>query len=425
MRDRWLNTLILCSCVSLSALGCGSTPDGATNSPGDGGPTDAATEDRLDVFSWWIAPGEAEALQALINTYKGAYPSARVSTLTEVMPGAVRGILDANIRNAPWDVFQQGAANYPGFLEQHPGSLVQLDEIYNEPSLKAAIIPRLLDALMIDGHPYGALTGVHRNNSFIFNKQILDAQRLAPPTTIAEFLDVCAKLKAAGITPVAATFQQWALIITLDDILSGTLGAAAFQSLVLSTTPTTDPAVRAGVTSAVDTFAKMLTDYVDPASKEPAYGWSQAAESLHDGKAAMFFMGDWAKGYLTSLGWTPGVDFGVSGPPGAFDLFWYGDDSFAIPVSAMHQKNARNFLSVVTSKAAQVAFNKQKGSTPIRSDVRDQLDEPGKTSLDNMLNAKVLARSVPANMARTAALTQFLIDGEKAPLIEAYLTANR
>jgi ABC-type glycerol-3-phosphate transport system substrate-binding protein len=136
-------------------------------------------------------------------------------------------------------------------------------------------------------------------------------------------------------------------------------------------------------------------------------------------------MGDWAKGYLTSLGWTPGVDFGVSGPPGAFDLFWYGDDSFAIPVSAMHQKNAREFLSVVTSKAAQVAFNKQKGSTPIRSDVRDQLDEPGRNSLDNMLNAKVLARSVPANMARTAALTQFLIDGEKGPLIEAYLTANR
>jgi glucose/mannose transport system substrate-binding protein len=134
----------------------------------------------------------------------------------------------------------------------------------------------------------------------------------------------------------------------------------------------------------------------------------------------MFWMGDWVKGLLVNLGWTPGVDFGVSGPPGAADLFVYGADTFALPTSAPNLANARNFLAVVASADGQVAFNMQKGSTPMRTDVRARLDEPGKVSLDNLQNAKV---RVPGHdsAAWDTAIETFLTDGNKDALVQALL----
>jgi glucose/mannose transport system substrate-binding protein len=210
----------------------------------------------------------------------------------------------------------------------------------------------------------------------------------------------------------------------LDGIMAGTMGAQEFYDFVNADGPPADDAIRADIETAIDTFDLVLTEYVDnEVSREADYGFAQATESLHSGDAVMFFHGDWAKGYLVSVGWTAGVDFGVSGPPGASDLFVYGADMFAMPVSAQHPNNARNFLSVLASKEAQVAFNRFKGSTPMRMDARDELDEPGKLALDNLIEAKVLMKGHP-NDDWDAAIEAYVADGDKAALLEVYLTAD-
>src|SRR5258707_14867458 len=86
-----------------------------------------------------------------------------------------------------------------GFVIAHPGSLASVDEVYDEPGAKANMVPDILKAVTFDGHARGVVPGIHRNNAFLFNLQICEQQKLTPPTTMAEFLDVCAKLKAAGI----------------------------------------------------------------------------------------------------------------------------------------------------------------------------------------------------------------------------------
>ena len=421
MEKSLLASLVFSGCLALGSFGCGSDGGDAGGNGGAGGNTQ---QGELGVFSWWVAPGEAEALQALFNTYKAAYPNARVSHDVKTSPATWQQVLSENIADPPWDVFQMSASDIQKFSGDHPGTIAPVQNVYAEPSLNQAAIPEIRNAVTVEGVAMGVVTGVHRNNSFVFNKQILDARGLKAPTTLPEFMQVCADLKSAGVTPVAMTFEAWALRIMFDEILSGTLGAEGFYNFTKLGGPPTDPALRASITSAVDTFHMVLTEYVDvQASKVDGYGWADAAEAIHNGDAVMFFHGDWAKGYLVSLGWTPGVDFGVSGPPGASDLFVYGADMFGLPTAAPHPETAHDFLEVVASKAGQVAFNTHKGSTPMRTDVREQLDEPGKLALDNLMNAKVLMKG-HANSAWDDAFTAYSKDGDKAALLNVYLTAN-
>jgi glucose/mannose transport system substrate-binding protein len=381
-------------------------------------------ENALEVFSWWKAPGEADALQALVNTYKGEYPDARVSLYDNTSADTWQDVLAAQISDSPWDVFQMSASDIQNFTADHPGDVLPVDQIFEDAELADAVIPEILESVMVDGVPHGVVTGVHRNNSFLFNLQILDEQGIAPPETIEELLAACEALDAEGITPVATTFQSWALRIMFDEILAGTMGAEGFYTFVNSGEPPADQDTIDQITSAVDTFDLILTTYVDvETSKAADYGWDAATATLHSGDAAMLFHGDWAKGYLVNLGFDPGVDFGVSGPPGAFDLFVYGADMFGFPAAAPHPQNALDFLSVVASKEGQVAFNRQKGSTPMRTDVREELDEPGQLALDNLINAKVLMKGHP-NADWDAAFEAYSMDGDKDALLEVYLTAT-
>jgi ABC-type glycerol-3-phosphate transport system substrate-binding protein len=74
MRNSFAGMLVAVLGTVLAGLGCSSSKDDPA--PATGGP-DAAS-DVVEVFSWWVAPGEADALQALVNTYKATYPSGRV-----------------------------------------------------------------------------------------------------------------------------------------------------------------------------------------------------------------------------------------------------------------------------------------------------------------------------------------------------------
>jgi len=376
----------------------------------------------VQLLSWWTGPGEADALSALIGTYKDKNPGADVNLDGSVTAGNWPMILGTGIDHSPWDAFQLAGADLPKFLIDHPGDVQPVDKYYEEPSLKASVIQKIQDQITIDGHAYGVVTGIHRNNSFLYNRKLFVDNDLQPPTTMTEFVAVAEAFKKLGITPVATTFEPWALRIVFDEVLAGTLGAEAFDDFVHGRTPATDPDVKAGIQSAIDTFGAILTDYVDVAkSTSSDYHWDTATLDVHDGNAAMLFHGDWAKGYFVYLGWVPGVDFGLSGPPGANDLFVFGADVFGLPSAAPDPKAADAFLSVVASADGQVAFNRYKGATPMRTDVRDRLDDLGKTSMDDLLNAKVLSPS-HANSAWDDAIAAFSKDSDKAALLNVYLT---
>lgn len=135
----------------------------------------------------------------------------------------------------------------------------------------------------------------------------------------------------------------------------------------------------------------------------------------------MLFHGDWAKGYLVHLGWIPGVDFGVSGPPGASDLFIYGADMFFLPSTAPHFDKAKAFMGTVASPEGQVAFNLMKGSTPMRTDVRAQLDKPGQSNLDDLIDAKVLMPGFGWPMEWEMSVADFVENRDRDAMLKVWL----
>jgi glucose/mannose transport system substrate-binding protein len=417
MKRRLVGALLLSALVVCAGAGCGESGAGAA---ADGGTPDETP--ALELFTWWVAPGEVQALSALESVYHDDYPMERVDQYTDVNSANWETMLSKGIGKPTWDVTQISAAGLPVFLDAYPGSLLPVDSFYEEPSLKAAVIPEILAATKVDGHAMGVVTGVHRNNAFIFNIQVLKDHQLTPPTTIPEFLAACMKLKAEGVTPVATALDAWILRFVYLDLLSGIVGASDFGAFIRHELDVSDPRMQAGIMMATDVFVQVMTEFVDvDSAKAPGYDWTTASDALHDGKAAMIFLGDWVKGYLVAIGWDPGVDFGVSGPPGAQDLFVYGADTFALPTLAPHKDLAHDFLTVVASKEGQVAFNRQKGSTPMRMDVRELLDEPGRQNLDDLINAKVLLPGID-NSQWDAAMTAFMASGDKAALLQSLLT---
>jgi glucose/mannose transport system substrate-binding protein len=410
----------LSTALALLGAGCSSSAANKSDSGAVGGST--STTETVQLLSWWTGPGEADALQALTDTFKDQNPDAQVNLDSSVTPDNWSMVLSGGIDHSPWDAFQLAAADLPNFLVAHPNDVQAVDKYYAEPSLQASVIPQMEAQITISGHAYGVITGIHRNNSFLYNQQIFQANGIEPPTSIAEFMSAADTLKKAGVTPIATSFETWALRIMFDEILAGTLTAQGFDDFVQGRTPTTDPTLMTGIQSAIDSFGTILTEYIDVTkSSAPGYVWSNAAQDVHDGNAAIMLHGDWVKGYWMALGWTPGVDFGLSGPPGAGDLFVFGADMFGLPSTAPDPVAADAFLTVVASADGQVAFNRYKGATPMRTDVRDQLDDLGKASMDALLDAKVLSPS-HANSAWDDAIATFAQDGDKAALLNVYVT---
>jgi glucose/mannose transport system substrate-binding protein len=400
--------------AGLGAVGCGSSASPASGTGGTGG---AGGEQVIEIFSWWIAPGEAEALQALVDVNKTQHPGDRIFNAAAASGDSARALLKQRLTDhTPPDLFQQNAHDIPAFLAANPGSLQPLDDFFSAHGFDTAMLPDVINDVRVGGKIYAMPVNIHRENTLFYNKQIFADHHLAPPTTIAEFLSVCAALKSVGITPVATAYQGWILRIMFNSLAMGSMGPDAFHTFM-----TGGARNDAALKTAIDVMGNVLENYVNASATGTNFGWTDAATEVSSGRAAMFFHGDWAKGYYVQLGSTPGVDFGVVGAPGASDLFWYGVDSFSLPVGAQHVDGAKDFLTTIGSTAGQVAFNKLKGSTPVRPDVpRDQLDSEGRATLTDLQNARFRTLVVGKDIW-DAAMLDFATTRNKDALFQVYV----
>jgi ABC-type glycerol-3-phosphate transport system substrate-binding protein len=136
------------------------------------------------------------------------------------------------------------------------------------------------------------------------------------------------------------------MVHLLETALLGSLGADAYVGLWSGATGWGS----AEVTTALNNFNRML-NYVN--EDYAALSWDRAAQLVIDGSAAMNIMGNWAKGYFKSQGWTPGVEFGWMPSPGSAGAFDALSDSFGLPKGAPNRDAAIAWLKVCGSKEGQ------------------------------------------------------------------------
>jgi glucose/mannose transport system substrate-binding protein len=348
-QTRWFASVSILVVVALLLIGC---------QPMAGG---AKATNKLEMFSWWTAGGEADGLNAMYDLYKKAYPNVEIVNAA-VAGGAgtnAKAVLSTRLTGGdPPDAFQLHAGLE---VEKYdPAKYVQpLDTLYASEGWEKVFPKDLISLLKYQNHFWGVPVNIHRANVMWYNKDVFSQNGLQPPTTWDEFFTVADALKAKGIVPlVIGTKEGWEAGHTFETILVSVLGADGYKGLWDGKTQWTDPKV----TQALETYKKIMT-YVN--TDYSALTWSDAAQYLVDGKGAMHIMGDWTDGWFTSkgykgYGWAP-----VPGTKGTFDAL---SDSFAAAKGAKDQVNLDNWLKLAGSKAGQEAFNPKKGSICARTD---------------------------------------------------------
>jgi len=125
--------------------------------------------------------------------------------------------------------------------------------------------------------------------------------------------------------------------------------------------------------------------------------WNLATAMVMNGEAAFQIMGDWAKGEFLAAGKVPGKDFLCGATPGGG--FLYNVDSFAMfDVKGADKKAGQLLLAkLIMGKNFQKAFNLNKGSIPVRTDVSlDDFDSCAKLSSRDMAAATANGTLLPS-----------------------------
>ncbi len=374
--------LLLVVSMVLSACSKPATPEPSeTEQP-------APAENKLEIFSWWTAGGEADGLNALFELYKKQHPDVEIINAT-VAGGAgsnAKAVLATRMQSGdPPDSFQVHAGHELIDSWVQAGKMEPVTFIFEENGWLDKYPPGVIDILSYDGEIWSVPVNIHRSNVLWYNKAIFEENGLQPPKTFDDFFAVADALKAKGITPLALGDNGiWAATHLFESVLLGTKGPEKYRGLWDGSTDWNGPEVK----QALETFAKMM-EYVN--EDHAALSWDQAAQLVADGDAAMTIMGDWTEGYFKSIGLTPNVEFGWVPSPNTEGTFIMLSDSFGLPKGAPHRENAIAWLELCGSKEGQDAFNPLKGSIPARTDGdRSLYDEYLQSAMDDFSSNEIV-----------------------------------
>jgi glucose/mannose transport system substrate-binding protein len=223
--------------------------------------------------------------------------------------------------------------------------------------------PAIVGAITRGDHVFAVPVNIHGENWLWYNTKVIADAGLQPPGTFEDLIALGPKLAEKGIIPLAQGGQPWQERLLFDAVLLAEAGPEVFKAVYGDSS--VDAASGAAFRKAADTFAS-LRKLVDPGS--PGRNWNDATGLVITGKAAAQVMGDWAKGEFIAAGLTPGKEYGCVPLPGGYVM---GGDVFVFPkiddpgAQAAQTKMAEMMMSPET----QVAFNKKKGSVPVRLDV--------------------------------------------------------
>jgi glucose/mannose transport system substrate-binding protein len=374
--------------LSAGAFGCGS--NGASEPTG---------ETSLEIFSWWTSGGEVEALNAMLDVHKERHPNVKVTNAAEDLAADARARLDERMADGlPPDMFQAnvGADQQRWVLfnevDDTESKVESVNALADEAGWRNVFPTQVTDALSYDGKMYAVPVNIHRINSLFLNKHVFEAEGLDAPTTLAELEATAQTLNERGYVGLTiGNKNNWTMqLFTFENVLPAVAGGAYYESFWRGEA---DP----GDQQIVDTLDTVMRLWPYFNADANDVDWGDALDKMMTGDkpAAMAVMGDWAKGYFVSKGWVPGVDFDQVPFPGSNGTFVFTADTFAMPKGAPHAAAARNLLDTIGSVEGQTAFNKIKGSIPVRGDINPEDFDPlgQKTFADFQANERVLAMS--------------------------------
>ncbi|MFL6636067.1 MAG: ABC transporter substrate-binding protein [Massilia sp.] len=338
-------------CASLCAWLC------ATASAEHAGP-------RAEVIHWWTSGGESAAVKQVEQAYRAAGGTwvdtaiaggdqSRAVTINRIIGGNPPTAAQFNTSKQFLDIIEEDLLNPVDDLARRD----RWDEVLPAP---------IVDVIKVRGHWYAVPMNIHMQTWIWYSKAAFAKAGIArEPATMDELFADLDKLKAAGIIPLAHGGQAWQDILLFSMVLSNMGGRDLYLKVIRDRD---QAAIRSAAFRKVLVAYKRLQAYVDPAS--PGRNWNDATALVIGGKAGMQIMGDWAKGEFIAAGQAPGRQFGCLPGLGGDSPYLIQGDVFVFPKTddAGALRAQKLLASVVEQPGVQLAFNKLKGSVPVRLD---------------------------------------------------------
>lgn len=334
----------------------------------------------LEVAHFWVAPSENKALDVFRHAWS-ALGGQWIDTTAPNRTAQLKMVMD-RIANGYAPTVIQWNANEASKELPEMGVIQDIEEVAKADRWKEFLPAAILDAITYKGRIFLAPTNIHAENWLWTNRRIFDQLALKLPTTWDEVLGHAEKIAAAGYQPIAMGTGPWEVSLIFNDIIYATYGRDDYIRLMRAADPqmVMDPRM----TRALELLRRLRTFVsTDRADKT----WAGATRAVGAGRAAMQFMGDWAKGELAGAGLLLDKDFQCSLAPGTADSYFLIVDAFAFPLTTRAEERQAQvlFARQVMDVRNQIDFSTVKGAISVRTDVpRHDLDSCARIGLDRI-----------------------------------------
>jgi glucose/mannose transport system substrate-binding protein len=291
------------------------------------------------------------------------------------------------------------------------GVLANLDEVAKAGNWDALLPQVVADVMKYEGHYVAVPVNVHKINWMWANPEVFRKAGAKVPTTWAEFETAAKKIKEAGFIPVAWGGQNWQEATVFESIVLGVGGADFYKQALVDADPKALDSPT--MVKCLDTL-RMVLNYID--KDAPGRDWNLATSMVIQGKAAMQFMGDWAKGEFVAAGKTFGSDYIAMPVPGTSEGYLFNVDSFIMfKVKGEGAQEAQKAMArLIMEPKFQEVFNVNKGSIPCRLGMSHApFDFPAICSFDSFVataNSGGLLPSMAHEMAVFPAIRGAIFD---------------
>jgi len=276
-------------------------PAAATKAPQ---PTAAPKASVINIVHYFSAELGLKGMTQIFTSFNAANPQYKVVDNTTGHEDFKTQILVMLAGDNPPDIFSYWEGARTQFVVDS-GRLQSLDQFWADNKLDEIIPASVKAAGMHNGHIYAIPMNVHIVG-FFYNPRVMEKAGVKEmPKTWEELLAACEKIKAAGAAPFAlGSKNRWPAQYWFDYTVSRTAGPEYREKLMAGKAAYTDPEV----VKAMELW-KTLVDKGYFVKDANAYDWTDAADQVAKGQAAMTLMGTWICGYWDSNGLKAGTDY--------------------------------------------------------------------------------------------------------------------
>jgi glucose/mannose transport system substrate-binding protein len=319
---------------------------------------------RAEVIHWWTSGGESAAVRQIALAYRqagGTWVDTAIAGGDQARAVTVNRMIGGN---PPTAAQFNTSKQFTDFIDE--GLLSDVDAQATRERWAERLPAPIIDVIRVRGHWYAVPINIHMQTWIWYSRRAFARAGIArEPQSMDELFADMDKLKAAGLIPLAHGGQPWQETVLFSMVLANLGGRELYLRVIRDRD---QKAIASDAFRRVLLAFKRFQSYVDPAS--PGRNWNDATALVIQGRAGLQVMGDWAKGEFTAAGQQPGRDFGCLAGVTKNSPYLIQGDVFVFPKTAdAATRRAQQLVAEVADRPdVQLAFNRLKGSIPVRLD---------------------------------------------------------